>query len=249
MVTDMVYSPWDSGTATSINYVTGNSTVRYTGTNTARYTTSATADTFKWNVNTTPLNYSDVVYSNLNTTVIDYPSLLHTPTGAYAGTGDIEYVGTGPVYVTGNTDWLTIGGSNLYVYPQVSKEDEFKNKLKSNLAIIVKSRVESPGIDTPAERVAMETLREVISEAEFRKYLRYGFVLIKGKSGATYQIFRNRSHTKVWQNGELVEEICVRIPDAKIPPTDKIIAFRQIIQTSEDEFKKLGNVYKMRKVA
>ena len=162
-------------------------------------------------------------------------------------TGNVSSTAYEPLNVTGSINWFS--SNNIYVYPAMSKEDEFKCKLKSNLCIIVKSRASPIQLKDQAEKVAIETLREVISEMEFRKYMRYGFVLVKGKSGSTYQIFRNSSHTKVWQNGVLVEEICVRIPDAKIPPTDKIIAFRQIIQTSEDEFKKLGNVYKMKKVA
>jgi hypothetical protein len=91
----------------------------------------------------------------------------------------------------------------------------------------------------------MDTLREVISEEEFRKYLRYGFVLVRAKSGAVYQIFKNQSHTKVWVGGKMVEEVCIRIKDEAIPRTDRVVALKAIVETSEEEFKKLGNVYKM----
>ena len=123
-------------------------------------------------------------------------------------------------------------------------------KLKSNITIAIKSRADLPNMSDSAERTAMETLRESISETEFRKYLRYGFVLVKGKSGDTFQIFRNRSHTKVWRNGQVIEEICVRIHhDQKVPPTDNVIAFRSIIQANEESFRKLGNMFKMNRVA
>ena len=128
----------------------------------------------------------------------------------------------------------------------VSKKDQFQQKIRSNLVIQIKSRVDLDSkVVSPAELRAMETLREIISESDFRKYLRYGFVLIKGQSGSVYQIFKNRSHTKVWRDGKIVEEICVRIKDQSIPPTDNIMAFKTIIETNEEEFKKLGNVYKM----
>jgi hypothetical protein len=127
----------------------------------------------------------------------------------------------------------------------VDKKALLAMKLKSNLVIAVKSRVQEIQQAPPEERVALETLREVISEAEFRKYLRYGFILVRGQSGDVFQIFRNRSHTRVWRNGKVVEEVCVRIKASDVPPTDNVIAFRQIIQTSEAEFKKLGNVYKL----
>jgi hypothetical protein len=168
-----------------------------------------------------------------------------------AGTDtNYRYNGTqGSITVVPGSGSITI--SNEYTWwPQPQTKNElFQSKLKSNLFILVKSRVQLPGKVSPEEQIAMETLREFISETEFRKYMRYGFVLVKGKSGDTFQIFRNRSHTKVWRNGQVVEEVCVRIQDSKVPPTDNVIAFRSIIQSDEEAFRKLGNVYKMKKAA
>jgi len=106
-----------------------------------------------------------------------------------------------------------------------------------------------PNIITKAENVAIETLREELLESEFRNYLKRGFINVKGISGRIYQIFRDKMHVKVWENGELLEEVCVGLGDHKIPPTDKIIAFKIMIESDEEEFKKLGNVYNMKKVA
>ncbi len=122
-----------------------------------------------------------------------------------------------------------------------------KTKLMHNLAVHVKSRANVISKVKENEQVAIETLRETITEREFRKYIKYGFVLVKGKSGDTYQVFRNRSHTKVWRNGKVIEEVCVRIrSDQKVPPTDNVIAFKTMIETDEQEFKKIANVYNMK---
>jgi len=118
--------------------------------------------------------------------------------------------------------------------------------MRRNMTIIVHSRAQPIRRAEDNEMTAIETLREMITEAEFRKYMTHGFLLVKGESGCVYQVFRNRSHTLVWEKGEVVEEVCVRIKDRKIPPTDNIIAFKILIETSEDEFRKLGNVYNMR---
>lgn len=118
-------------------------------------------------------------------------------------------------------------------------------KLKNNMTIIVHSRARPFRIAEKNEMTAIETLREMITEADFRKYMAHGFILVKGESGRVYQIFRSRAHTIVWEKGEIVEEVCVRIKDRKIPPTDNVIAFKILIETSENEFKKLGNVYNM----
>jgi hypothetical protein len=121
-----------------------------------------------------------------------------------------------------------------------------KNQIRNNLTIIVKSRA-NPICNVPKnELAAIETLREMITETEFRKYIKHGFILVRGLSGRVYQIFRNKEHTKVWEKGKLVEEVCVRIKrNLKVPPTDNVIAFRTMVLCDEGEFKKLGNVYKM----
>ena len=121
--------------------------------------------------------------------------------------------------------------------------------LKRKLVVRVKSRASSYSGVTKNEQVAIDTLRESITEDEFRRYIKYGFVLVDGQEGKTYQVFKNRSHTKVWKNGKVVEEICIHIKDYNIPPTDSVIAFRAMIRTSEEYFRKMGNVYKMERAA
>jgi hypothetical protein len=144
-----------------------------------------------------------------------------------------------------DNEYIIIPDSSYYLHP--SKIQMKKAEIQSNLLIQVKSRSNAsqyPG-ETEPERKALETLRETITEAEFRKYLRYGFVLVKGQSGKTYQIFKNKSHCKVWLGGKLIEEVCVRIKDVQVPKTDNVIAFKTMIEASEENFKTLGNVYKM----
>lgn len=126
---------------------------------------------------------------------------------------------------------------------------KYKIKNNLNLTIIVKSRADVITNAPKNEQHAIETLREMITETAFRKYIAYGFILVKSKSDKTYQVFRNKAHTKVWKNGKLIEEVCVRIADCKIPPTDNVIAFKTLIEINENEFRKLGNVYNMAKVA
>lgn len=132
--------------------------------------------------------------------------------------------------------------------PKVLRTQTLKARLKSNLAICIKSRAGSFDDSKQQERVAKQTLREIVTEVEFRKYLKYGFVLVKSDSGAVYQVFRNNAHTKVWKGGRLIEEICVRL-QGDVPSTDNVIAFKTMIETDEYAFRKLGNVYPMKKAA
>jgi hypothetical protein len=185
----------------------------------------------------------------------------YTPMAAGAGTLISNGTGYRPLYQigidygtrenTGDSLFYNTGGLNYVCYPTEEQTAESRRQLKqlelkSRLIIQVKSRANSPSVIKDNERVAMETLRETVTEEEYRRYLKYGFIMVKGKSGDEYQIFRNKSHTRVWRNGQVVEEICVRIRDSGIPPTDNVIAFRAMAMIDEHEFKKSGNVYKMK---
>lgn len=138
---------------------------------------------------------------------------------------------------------------NSWTEREMTKEEEIKFRFRKNLSPAIQSRA-NPIRNIPEnEKVAIETLREMITEEQLRKYLRYGFVLIKGKSGDTYQIFRNSSHTKVWRGGTLVREVCIRLTDSQIPMTDRVIAHMAMIEADEDAFHKTGNVYPMLRAA
>jgi len=148
-------------------------------------------------------------------------------------------------------DERTIHNENYRISADIEfKEFKYRVGFLKNLTIIVKSRADIIGNVPKNEMTAIETLREMITETEFRKYMVHGFILVKGTSGKIYQIFRRTKHTKVWYKGQLIEEICVRIRfDQNVPLTDNVIAFKIMIETDEEEFKKLGNVYQMKEAA
>jgi len=128
---------------------------------------------------------------------------------------------------------------------ELARRDVLQLRIRDNLRVSIKTRVRNFAKISKEEETAIETLREMIPEKDFRKYVKDGFIVVQGKSGKLYQIFRDKAHTKVWQNGRIVEEVCVRIADKSIPLTDNVIAFRMMILTNEDEFRKAGNVYRM----
>jgi len=151
-----------------------------------------------------------------------------------------------------NVNWYNIGNGNDYFTWNAMIEDFYPQatplgRIRRQLSPAIHVRGATPTVDSPEEAVAQEALREVVTEAEFRKYLRYGFVLVEGRSGATYQVFRNRHHVRVWVGGKLVEEICVYLSSAygsKPPPTDKVVAFKAMIEADEEAFKNMGNRYR-----
>jgi len=155
-----------------------------------------------------------------------------------------------PDFILNLVSYRTLNNQDPFISDIVIDGIKYKlRQLKKNLTIIVKSRADFFKIIPENEWKAIETLREMITELEFRKYLKYGFILVKGQSGKVYQVYRSRSHTKIWFKGELIAEVCVRLKDMGIPPTDNVIAFKTMIEFSEDDFIKAGNYYNFKKVA
>jgi hypothetical protein len=170
--------------------------------------------------------------------------------------GDYEIRGIDYGYNDHSTvnTWYNIGSyinypCNLYTIEQkIDPIVQKRIKIRNNLNIIVNSRAQNLRDIPENEWIAMQTLREMITESAYRKYIRDGFITVQGQSGKIYQIFRNRNHHKVYYKGELFEEICVRLK-GDVPPTDNVIAFKTMIEVDEESFAILGNRYNMRKAA
>ena len=116
------------------------------------------------------------------------------------------------------------------------------DQIKANLLIKVKSRHTFCDEEySNAELKAQNTLRDMLSEADWRRYVTCGFVMIKGAFGNWYQVFRQQKHIIVYNKGKKVNEICIHT-DAKCPPTDHIINMKFLIENDENVIWNNGNV-------
>lgn len=116
-----------------------------------------------------------------------------------------------------------------------------------NLTILVRTHCKPVGWPNAPEQMALETLRESLTEDEYRRYLKTGFLNVTGRSGRTYQIPRGSGyspHVVVWERGKKVADICIYLKDDLTPPTDRVIAFKAIIEADEQELWQRGNVFK-----
>ena len=137
---------------------------------------------------------------------------------------------------------------NLGVYPEFTFVDEvtynrniFKHKLKSNLLIKVKSRHDIIKSDVPQEVTAQNTLRDMLTEKDWRGYATNGFIMVRGKTGFWYQIFRNQNPIRIYRNGKLHHTICIHT-DRSCPATDHVINMKIMIEVDEDLLWKSGNI-------
>lgn len=95
---------------------------------------------------------------------------------------------------------------------------------------------------SPAEIVALQLLRKMVPNEEFRRYLKHGFISVRGPSGLTYQIRRN-STIVVRDGGERLASLCVHLHhSSNTPPTDHVVAKMLIVECDEPDIWKRSNV-------
>ena len=138
----------------------------------------------------------------------------------------------------------------VYSYsPKQTKEiikDYIKQVIKSNLLIKVKSTRQKLDQKISSQEIkARMTLRDLISEREYRRYLTNGFVMIHGLSNKWYQIFNDQRRIKVYNKGKLTDEICIHTDVNECPKTDHILNMMCLIQNDENLIwtKGVSNVY------
>lgn len=125
------------------------------------------------------------------------------------------------------------------------RERQLKNRIKSIIDsrcapnIIIKQNDRRKALPMPQdirEQRARETLKRVVGERKFLNFLKSGFLSVKAKSGLVYQIFPGHGITCVFDQGKLVDRLCV-VLQGGFPPTDSLIMRYLLILNNEQMFR------------
>lgn len=142
-------------------------------------------------------------------------------------------------------------GDQYYLYYQTVSEESHKEQIKRQIRqnILIKSGFRSDVNQfkniSPAERRAMKTLHEMISEKEWRRYLGYGFVVADGESQKQYQIFREKhKRIKVYDRGDWIKNLCIHSENV-CPPTDHVISMKTLAEIDEPTLWDLSNKHEV----
>jgi hypothetical protein len=210
---------------------------------------------------TTTIPYNNITWTTtatVATTANSYYTIGGTPlTAVSTGPAYTYSMGTGAsinVTGTGGTGWVTyntdtagtytitngdIGYGNITwaSYPKLTKEEQVKQAVKQMIRKRLtpdekRHREYLIALKTPQEQRARDSLRDIISETDWRRYVTNGFVMVRGPSGKFYQVFANRSHTQVFEKGKNVASLCIH-SDGSCPPTDHVINMKLLIEMDE----------------
>jgi len=127
------------------------------------------------------------------------------------------------------------------------KQDLVRRQMKENMrSSVIRNRTHLDWSNpTPAELKARETLRDMITEAEWRRYVTNAFIMVRGASGNWYQIFGRRyERLRVYRDGKQIQAICIHT-DEKCPPTDHVLNMKILIEIDEQAVLQGGNITKI----
>lgn len=236
----------------------------------ANYTvvTPASHGTYRWLVNangTNDLKYTLQTYSgvdlattseitdvvNVNQYITDFPHVATTATNSYVNwhygnydcTTSGQWVTIGSCEDTGATaTWSYITCDWTWTEKETAAE-KLKRRIRRQLSGQERSRPYLAAPVSPAEQRARDTLRDMISEAEWRRYVTNSFVMVRGNSGRHYQVFSNHNRRiQVWEKGKHIANLCIHThPDC--PPSDHVINMKIMVELDEDALWKDSNIF------
>jgi hypothetical protein len=218
-----------------ITYATNNITVEY---NTAVPNITAASGTGGYFYNNLYNNLQGYVGQTMDAnmvlqiqnTVNNFGADMYATTGTYNPYHvTIAQDGTGTIVVNGDGtyQWMVQGAPP-------TKSAMVREAIRKNL--VAERRRRAVGLPSQAsaeELKARETLRDMISENEWRRYLTNGFIMTKGQSGKWYQIFQQyHERIRVYEKGQHVETLCIH-SDGECPPTDHVINMKILAEVDE----------------
>jgi len=149
------------------------------------------------------------------------------------GTADAGLTVNGDLWIDGNgrVPLANVGFERYRLDPK----EAAKQKWREQLIVVRPGRGDYPaqfGDITKAEGTALVLLRRMLSDQEWRRYLKYGFIVVRGPTGLRYQIVRGQSHLKVYRRGDKIAELCLAV-DGNCPPTDHVITKKIMVECDE----------------
>ena len=152
-----------------------------------------------------------------------------------SGSISSEYLSTSCINISLDTI------ANEYYWSSIPVAIDPKSKIaeiiKSRIApqLIIKSHSDILKPPDTREKRARDTLRRMIGEKEWRRLCVRGFISVEAQSGRIYCISPGHTLADVWENGKLIDKLCVQLSGG-YTPTDSLIMRYLIIRNDEQLF-------------
>jgi hypothetical protein len=114
----------------------------------------------------------------------------------------------------------------------------FFTLLRFSSSVTYRSRVAS-------EQRAEVLLRDLLNQSQLHQLRRRGYLDVPSPSRAnrTYRIPRSRDQVRVYEDGRLIERLCVQAVEP-VPTGDVVVMHKLMIEGNEDEYLRLANHFR-----
>jgi len=114
----------------------------------------------------------------------------------------------------------------------------FITLLRFSSSVTYRSRLAS-------EQRAEVLLRDILSADQFHQLRRRGYLDVPSPSRAnrTYRIPRSRDQVRVYEDGRLIERLCVQAVEP-VPTGDVVVMHKLMIEGNEDDYLRLANHFR-----
>lgn len=200
---------------------------------------------------------------HINTEVNWYPANAGATVTVHGGTGAVTInnciittdANTGAGAFTVGNGWILQAGANgvyNWQYDAPPKAPgHFESPLKNHRGAYIRSNDNGrqfDGVSRP-EMLALQLLRGMVSQEEFRRYLKHGHINVRGATGLVYQIKRyapqvgRYDRIQVWERGQHIASLCVHLKHGlNTPPTDEVVGKLLMVEYDEADLWKRSNV-------
>lgn len=110
--------------------------------------------------------------------------------------------------------------------------------LRFSPSVTYRSRIAS-------EQRAEALLRDVLTSGQFHQLRRRGYLDVPSPSrpNRTYRIPRSRDQVRVYEDGRLIERLCVQAVEP-VPTGDVVLIHKLMIESSEEEYLRIANHFR-----
>lgn len=114
----------------------------------------------------------------------------------------------------------------------------FFTLLRFSSSVTYRSRIAS-------EQRAEALLRDVLTSGQFHQLRRRGYLDVPSPSrpNRTYRIPRSRDQVRVYEDGRLIERLCVQAVEP-VPTGDVVLIHKLMIESSEEEYLRIANHFR-----
>lgn len=162
--------------------------------------------------------------SSITSPLIGDAGIYINQTGIFASTSTIT--------LTGTTASIVSAPFSMYTTA--------KNFIRNQLSPPTRKPALFDYYKSKSEQKAQFLLREFLTELEFFKYLRRGWVTRLAKSGLVYNI-PLEGHVRIFDGKKHLEDLCIHVTK-DVPPSDRMFTLLSLLDFDEGLFRASGNL-------